>query len=512
MDSVVVIGAGVGGLAAAMSLAHAGVEVTIFDRHATPGGKMRVVDSLAGPVDAGPTVLTMLPFFEAIFERCGASLDAEVTLRPLEVLARHHWPDGSTLDLYAQYERSRDAIAAFAGDEAARQFARFHQGAGSLFRAFEGPMMRAAEPSALRMTGTVARRPWLVPALSPGRSLSQSLRARFTDRRLRQLFARYSTYVGGYPNASPALLSLIWYAESQGVWTVEGGMHALAHAMQRVAQRAGATFRLGTAATEVATRDGRAVAIRTEDGDEIEADAVVFNGDPKALRHGLMGPALRDVVPDSAVARRSLSAFVWAFAGTPAGHAPIHHNVYFGQNPEAEFEDIERGQMPRDPTLYLHAQDRDGNGGHSGMERFEIIMNGPPRSGTTRDEAEAQACRRVTFETLARMGLRFQEEVPLDALTAPEDFNRLFPGSDGALYGLSPHGMAAAFRRPRARTEMPGLYICGGGAHPGAGIPMASLSGLHAAEAVVQDLTSPTPPRPGVAVHAAATRPRRTIN
>ena len=511
MGNVVIIGAGVGGLAAAMTLAHRGEDVTVLDRHAAPGGKMRVVDSLAGPVDAGPTVLTLLPFFEEVFDACGTTLAEEVALTPLDVLARHHWPDGSTLDLYADYERSRDAVAAFAGDRAAKEFASYHRNAGHLFRAFEGPMMRADRPDAMRAAGAVARRPWLMPSLTPGRSMAQSLRARFHDKRLRQLFGRYSTYVGGFPNASPALLSLVWYAESQGVWTVEGGMHALARAMQRVAERAGATFRLGEAATEIVTRHGRAAVVRVE-GDEIEADAVIFNGDPRALSKGLLGAAVKPVVPESAVSRRSLSAFVWAFAGRAVERHPVRHNVFFAKDPEAEFEDIAMGLMPRDPTLYVHAQDRREGGRHDGDERFEIIMNGPPRTTTVPDPEEAELCRETTFETLARMGLRFESLPGTAALTAPEDFHRMFPGSDGSLYGLSPHGLTAAFRRPRARTEMPGLYLCGGGAHPGAGIPMAALSGLRAAEATLQDRASTSPSRPTATVGGIATGSRRTVN
>ena len=491
MDRIVVIGAGVGGLSAAMRLASEGAEVTVLDRHPAPGGKMRVVESVAGPVDAGPTVLTMRPFFEQVFEAAGTTLDAEVTLTPLEMLARHHWSDGSTLDLFAGYERSRDAVAAFAGPRAAQQFARFHRDAGALYRAFEGPMMRAAAPQPLRAAGAVAARPWLMPSLTPGRSMAKALTARFSDPRLRQLFGRYATYVGGYPGAAPALLSLIWYAESQGVWTVDGGMHALARAMQAVAERHGATFRLGEAATGLRIEGGRATAVEIGD-DAIEADAVLFNGDPRALRHGLLGDALKPVVPARAVAERSLSAFVWAFASRAEGVELGHHNVFFGHDPEAEFDDVAMGLLPRDPTLYLCAQ---GPGGAGAENRFEIIVNGPPRPGTRPDLEEGELCRKITFDRLESMGLRFASRPPLSALTAPEDFNRMFPGSDGSLYGLSPHGLTAAFRRPRARTEMAGLYLAGGGAHPGAGIPMASMSGLHAAEAILSDLASTSPSR-----------------
>jgi 1-hydroxycarotenoid 3,4-desaturase len=510
-EHVVIIGAGVGGLAAAMRLATAGVDVTVVERHPAPGGKMRVVQSLAGPVDCGPTVLTMRPVFEDLFEDCGASLSDHVTLRPLEVLARHHWPDGSSLDLYADAARSQAAIEAFAGARAGQQFARFHRNAETLYRAFEGPMMRSPDPSLASMTAAVARRPWLVPAMAPGKSMSAALKAQFTDPRLQQLFGRYATYVGGNPNASPALLSLIWHAESRGVWAVEGGMHGLARGMQAVAEAAGATFLFGTEARRLVTDGGTLTGV--DIGDEVlDADAVVFNGDPRALRAGLLGEAVRHVVPDNATAPRSLSAYVWSFAATATGLPPHHHNVFFPDPPSTEFDDIAAGRMPSKPALYLCAQDRGERPEHAGPERFEIIMNGPPRPGTQPDPEEMARCRETTFETLARMGMTFDPLPELEALTTPESFHSLFPGTDGSLYGLSPHGMMAAFRRPRSRTEMAGLYLAGGGAHPGAGIPMATTSGRHAAEAILQDLASTSPSRRTGMAGGMSTASRRTVN
>jgi hypothetical protein len=147
-----------------------------------------------------------------------------------------------------------------------------------------------------------------------------------------------------------------------------------------------------------------------------------------------------------------------------------------------------RGGCPRDATLYICAQDRGGATRPTGPERFEIIMNGPP--GHLATDEERQTCRTRTFATLEKMGLTFSP-VPDDThLTTPADFDRAFPASDGSLYGRSPHGMMATFHRPAARTAVPGLYLCGGGTHPGAGIPMACLSGKHAAAAIMSDLAS----------------------
>ncbi|MGB3407769.1 MAG: 1-hydroxycarotenoid 3,4-desaturase CrtD [Jannaschia sp.] len=495
---VIIVGAGVGGLAAAMRLAHAGCDVTVLERAAMPGGKMRTTPSPVGPVDAGPTVLTLRSVFDALFDHCGANLSDHVTLEPLDILARHHWSDGSTLDLHANPKKTREAIAQFAGGEAASQFSAFHAGTARMFDAFEAPMMQADAPTLARMTGVVLGNPRLMAAMAPGRTLATALARRFTDPRLRQLFGRYATYVGGDPARTPAILSLIWQAESRGVWSVRGGMHGLARAMRAVAEAHGAGFVFDAEATRIETRDGRAAAVHAG-GDRYDADCVIFNGDPRALRQGLLGGAPAMIRP-GAVDPRSLSAFVWSFAASVTGTAPAHHNVFFSETPDSEFPEIANGFLPSDPTLYVCAQDRGNAHAPTGPERFEIIINGPPRAGLTPDPEEMEQCRETTFIRLARMGLTFDRIPETECLTTPERFNALFPASDGSLYGRSPHGMMAAFRRPVARTALPGLYLAGGGVHPGPGVPMAATSGRLAAEAILKDhaLTS-TSPRPAMA-------------
>jgi 1-hydroxycarotenoid 3,4-desaturase len=202
-DQVLVIGAGMGGLAAALRLAASGRPVTVLERHAAPGGKMRTTESAAGPVDAGPTVLTMRHVFDDLFAAAGEALEDHVTLVPDRVLARHWWPDGTTLDLFADPEDSAAAIAAFAGTSEEAAFRRFSARAERLFDAFDLPMMQAARPDLMRLTAEVLKAPALIPALAPHRSLARALAAEFRDPRLRQLFGRYATYVGGAPTVRP---------------------------------------------------------------------------------------------------------------------------------------------------------------------------------------------------------------------------------------------------------------------------------------------------------------------
>ncbi|MEM7547274.1 MAG: 1-hydroxycarotenoid 3,4-desaturase CrtD [Pseudomonadota bacterium] len=492
--TIAVIGAGMGGLASAIRLAAAGQDVTLFEAAATPGGKMRALPSAAGPVDAGPTVLTLSHVFDELFASAGERIEDHVTLMREDILARHWWPDGSTLDLHADAEASIEAVRAFAGDAASAEFAAFAATTRRLFEAFDAPMMQAARPRLAGLTAHVMRNPALIPAMAPHLTLAQNLAKRFTDPRLRQLFGRYATYVGGSPYRSPALLGLIWHAEAQGVWRVEGGMRALATALAGLAQQKGATIHYDTAVERIETSGDRVTGLVTAHGHH-PADRIVFNGDPAALRRGLLGEGPRRAVGAKATAPRSLSAYVWSFAATPSGRDLTHHNVFFGQEPRSEFDDLAAGRMPADPTLYVCAEDRGTGTAPPAQERFEIIMNGAPTSTALPQTDEASACQTLTFKALARSGLDFAPIPATSALTTPAMFANLFPGSDGSLYGRNPQGMMAAFHRPPARTAIRGLYLAGGGAHPGAGVPMAALSGRHAAEAIFTDLASTSPSR-----------------
>jgi len=485
----IVIGAGIAGLAAAARLAQAGLHVTVLERHSAPGGRMRTLPSAAGPVDAGPTVLTMRAVFDDLFRDLGTQLEDHVTLIPQPCLARHFWPDGSRLDLFDDEARNTEAIHTFAGGRAAAQFRQFAKRARRLFEGFNAPMMQAPTPSLPGLAMHVAARPWLVPAMAPMATLAQLLDRSFDDPRLAQLFGRYATYVGGSPYQVPALLSLIWQAEAAGVWAVKGGMHQLALGLQSLAQSKGAQFHYGADASEIMIQNDRATGVRLTDGTVHSADTIVFNGDPRALATGLLGNDATCVAPQTRVVPRSLSAEVWAFAATPNGPDLAYHNVFFRNEAKPEFDAIAQGRHVPDPTLYVCAQDRATGEAPPAVERFEIIANAAPLTDIQTPE-EFHRCQTRSFQTLATFGLTFDPVPQTPALTTPQGFDTLFPATAGSLYGQSPHGTTAAFQRPTARTPIKGLYLAGGGTHPGAGVPMAALSARHAAEAILSDRTS----------------------
>ncbi len=492
---VVVVGAGVGGLVAAAVLAREGQLVTVLERAETPGGKLRTQLSGGRPIDAGPTVFTLRSVFEALFDRLGVALDAVLPLQPLGTLARHAWTDGSRLDLHADFEASADAIGRFAGAHEARAFRHFSARAREVFGALEASFMRAQRPTPW---GLVARAGWRgLPGLlriAPFATLWDALQGEFRDPRLRQLFGRYATYCGSSPFDAPATLMLVAHAERTGVWAVEGGMHRLAQALAGLARRQGAELRCGTEVARLRVEGDGVRGVELADGEVVAADAVVFNGDASALAQGLLGSPAAGAVSMPPHTQRSLSAVTWTLRARARGFPLERHTVFFSDAYREEFEAIlRRRALPARPTVYVCAQDRVGDADPGEDERLLCLVNAPAvGDGPGLDAREIDACEQATFAQLARCGLTLDRSRHETHRTTPADFHRLFPGTGGALYGQATHGWRSSFSRPGSRSRIPGLYLAGGSVHPGPGVPMAALSGLLAAEVVMQDLASRT--------------------
>ncbi len=489
---VLVIGAGVGGLVGALELATRGLDVTVIERADCPGGKMRETRVDGVSLDSGPTVFTMRWIFDEIFRMAGTSLDAHLVLTPADILARHHWSANESLDLFADLNRSADAVGSFAGAGEARRYRQFCDRARRVYQALDTSFLRSQRPTPI----SLARDADLHGLLSgaPFSTLWRQLGQHFHDPRLRQLFGRYSTYCGSSPYAAPSMLMLIAHVEQQGVWLIAGGMHRLALALAGIAERKGAVFRFGAEVVDIAVANDRVAGVTLSSGEKITADAIIFNADAAALGAGFFGKAASGAVSRVRPRERSMSAVTWALRGTTGVFPLVRHNVFFSKDYRAEFEDIfSRGRLPSDPTVYICAQDRGNAEGpvEDGLERLFCLVNAPAMGDTRScDVSEIEECETRTFALLKRCGLQIGRRPQAGVMTTPKDFERLYPGTGGALYGRASHGWRASFRRPGSRTALTGLYLAGGSTHPGAGVPMAALSGRLAAASILADSLS----------------------
>lgn len=489
-SQIVVVGAGIGGLAAACRLAHAGYRVTVVEQAQYVGGKLRTVTIGGDPVDSGPTVLTMRWVFDDLFERLGERLADHLTLEPLEILARHSWPDGSTLDLFSDVDRTCAAIEDFFGAADARGYRRFCQRSQEAFELLKPNFLeeRAPNPAKLALGGGLSGMGAMLK-IAPFQSLWRVIAQHVSDPRLRQLFGRYATYSGSSPFLSPGPLMIIPHVERLGVWSVKGGMVRLAEALRAASERAGAKIQLNTDVASIEVRGGRIATVHTVDGKAMAADAVVFNGDPAALPAGGLGPDVARAVNDQPAADRSLSAITFSAVARTSGFDLARHNVFFSADTAAEFETLfGKKAVPSDPTIYVCAQDRlDGESSAApARERLLLLINAPAIGDRhSMDKEELGRWQTVVLGKLQRHGLELHDL--RSEITAPQDFAQLFPHTGGALYGRASHGWMTSFQRPTARTRIKGLYLAGGGAHPGAGLPMAALSARHAADAIAED-------------------------
>jgi 1-hydroxycarotenoid 3,4-desaturase len=490
---VVVIGAGMGGLAAAIDLARQGVDVEVIERAATPGGKMREVSVGDTQIDAGPTVFTMRWVFESLFADAGANLEEELQLQAMTVLARHAWRHGGNLDLFADIEQSAAAIGEFAGAHDADGYRAFCKRSQEIYQTLRGPYISQQRPSPFELVRRVG---WqnlgAMWRTSPTRTMWSALGDYFHDPRLRQLFARYATYVGSSPLLAPATLMLIAHVEQDGVWSVNGGMRRVADALKSLGERHGVCYRFGAHVDEIVIRAGSVAGVRLASGEEIACSAVIFNGDVSALGNGLLGANNKRAAAAIPRDARSLSAVTWCVKARTRGFTLHHHNVFFAEDYAAEFESVFRQRrIVAAPTVYVCAQDRteDVLASQQMNEEKLLILINAPADGDSRAFMDAEISQLETgaFSLMRDCGLQIESASMQSVVTTPADFNALFPATGGALYGRANHGSMASFARPGAASAISGLYLAGGSVHPGPGIPMATLSGRLAAQSLLAD-------------------------
>ena len=489
---VIVVGAGFGGLAAALRCAAAGRSVLVLERHPDVGGKAGTFRWEGVTMDTGPSVLTMPYVFEELFALAGTRLQERVRLRTHDPAFRYQWPDGTRFEVYATPERTRESVRSTFGEDAAAQWDAFLAYAERIWQAAAPNFIFSPAPSAqhlLRLGWSVMRS---VSAIDPLRSMQGGIAAHVRDPYLRDVLLRYATYNGSDPRVAPATLNCIAYVELvEGAYGVEGGIAALAQALRERAAELGVTFATGEGVQGLVVEEGRVVGVRTAER-VLRSAAVIANCDVGELREALLPTAQRAALGKP----QTPSTSGWTgLVRTRRNDDMAAHSVYFSHPYLREFEDLfDAKRAPEQPTVYLcHQRLAHGRTAWPDDDALFIMANAPALvegGDPAAAAAEAAALGRRALARAQEVGW-IAEDATLLWERGPTELAEAFPGSRGALYGDASNDRSAAFRRPANRVQgLPGLYLASGSAHPGGGVPLCAQSGRCAAEAWLQDHAS----------------------
>jgi phytoene desaturase len=484
MADPIVIGAGIGGLSAAIHLASAGRRVVVFEKNSTVGGKMRHVEAGGFEWLTGPSVITMGHVFEDLFTTAGRQMENYLTLVPVEPLTRYFYPDGTRLDIRREIDRTLAQIAALDERDVEGYLsylayaARLHRVTGPLF-VYSGPptwrdIFRVPPGDAL--------------AVDVWRTLDRSARKHVHSPHLRQLLGRYATYAGASPYEASAAFNVVAHVElNGGVWYAKGGVYEIARALEKLARELGVEIHTDQPVARIKVDGGQACGVVLESGERQPAGAVVATVDVTTVYEQLLD---REAVDQRRLnrlvnAERSCSGFVLAL-GVEGIHPELaHHNIFFSSDYRREFDEIfHQGVPPSEPTIYVVITARsDPNHAPDGCENWFVLVNAPALGPQYDWGTQTVAYRDLVLARLADFGFDVRDAIRVEHILTPSNIARLTGAYRGALYGTTNNGLLAALRRPHNRCpDVHGLYFAGCTTHPGGGVPMVALSGKTAAQ------------------------------
>lgn len=467
-----VVGGGLGGLAAAVCLAGQGRPVTVLEAAPTLGGKAGEVTVDGVAFDTGPSVFTLPDVVDGVFRDAGTSLADVVDIRPVET-ARMRFDD-AVVDLAHGAEGAIAGVDRALGGDAASDLRDFLAYSRAIWEAVAPTFVLGPAPtpwSVLRRGPRALGELWNADPLS---NMAGAIDRRCRDPRLRAILSRFATYNGSDPRRAPATLNCIaWVELGIGAYGIDGGIRSLVEALVRVGEARGVVYRTNSSVARITAAGGRVNGVELVSGEEISASSVICNADAQHLAEVLLPGSVR-VAPE-----RSTSGWT-AVLRTPRRARPAHE-VVFSTPYVREFEDLfDNGRAPVDPTIYVCSQEvAHGRTGWADEEALFVMTNAPAGCDAV------EASRERALERLVQSGVVPEAQVVWER--TPRGLADRFPGSGGSLYGAASNSRVAAFQRPANRSRVPGLYLASGSAHPGGGVPMVMQSGRMAAHLLLED-------------------------
>lgn len=490
MKKIIIIGAGLGGLSAAIRLAKSGFAVTVLEKNESIGGKVNFLEAKGYKFDTGASLLTMRHVLDDLFAFAGRRTEDYLKVVACEPICRYRWTDGAQFDASADLQKTAAEIAKIEPNAAAN-FQKFlndsrrkYEIAAKTFLAHSlNDLPRLLRPEYLKD----------LMAISSLKTLDAHNRKYFQSAKLRQLFNRFATYNGSSPYQTPATFALVPYVEfGLGAWYVKGGMYQIPKALEKLAGELSVRIKTNHAVEKILFENKKAVGVRLQNGETLKSDFVITNADAIETYRNLIDKENRKNFTDEKLNKiePSCSGFVLLLGVKKQFPQLAHHNIFFSDDYRAEFDRIFRDLRPAmNPTVYVCASSRtDATQAPADCENLFVLINAPYTSEKTDWRREAKSYRDLIVKKLEDFGLMdLEKSIEFEQIITPEDFQKKYAANRGSIYGVSSNGIFSAFLRPPNQSkDAENLYFVGGATHPGGGIPLVLLSGKMASELITE--------------------------
>lgn len=490
MKKVIIIGGGLGGLSCAISLAANGNQVTIVEKEATLGGKLKRIEEDGYTFDLGPSTITMLSAFEEVFQQAGRKIDDYLHFYRINNMTRHFFSDGHSLDLTDKTEEMEQQISEYSISDA-KQYRAFLEHSQKLYRISEKRflntlLLRWQDRINLRLLKSFVQ-------IKPFTSMTQSLSSFFSHGNSQALFGRYATYVGSAPNQAPQIFTMMAFLEGKlGIFGVTGGTYSIVSAFEKLAVELGVTIKKSCEVHKIHVESATVKGVETAEG-LLETDLVVANGDALTIYQQLIDEAHRPSMTNRKLAsyEPSLSGFVLLLGVSKQYSQLEHHNVFFPENYQEEFKDIfTKKQLPDNPAIYIcYSGKSEESLAPTGHSNLFILINAPYLTEQYAFDQVKNDYADKIIQTLEKKGLsNLRQNIMYQKIITPGDLAAYSGAHRGAIYGMSSNTFTQAFSKIRNKSkDIKNLWFVGGSTHPGGGTPIVTKSGQLVAKEIMRE-------------------------
>jgi phytoene desaturase len=478
-QKVLIIGAGIAGIATAIRLAVKGYAVEVFEANDYPGGKLSEIELKGYRFDAGPSLLTMPHYIDELFTLAGKNQADYFKYQKLDVVCKYFYEDGTKLSAYADTKKFAQEIATQTGEPAA-SVVNYLANSKDIYSITNHVFLeRSLHLLKTYMRWDTIRSIFRFRQIDPFRTMHRANSKSFKDKRIVQFFDRYATYNGSNPYQAPATLNVIPHLEHHfGAYFPEGGMYSITQSLIKLAEELGVKFRYNSKVDEIVIEGIKTKGIKTKD-EFIEAGLVVSNMDIWFTYKRLLTKYPKLHPQRTLSQERSSSALIF-YWGVKKSFPQLHlHNIFFSADYKAEFDHIWQQQdIYHNPTVYINISSKyKQDDAPTDCENWFVMINVPANNGQDWDKLIADARKNIQQKLSGMLGEDITPLIACESILDPRSIETKTSSYKGSIYGTSSNNQFAAFLRHANRSsKVEGLYFCGGSVHPGGGIPLCLLS------------------------------------